>query len=449
MSNIKHVNIIGAGMAGCEAAYQLSKRKIKVKLYEVKRVKKNPVQKLDSFAELVCSNSLRSNELTNAVGTLKEEMRLLDSFILSLAEKASVPAGGSLAVDRKIFSQLVTKELEKNEFIEIINQEFINIPKDEITIICSGPLTTESLQEELIKLMGSDDFYFYDAVAPIITKKSINMDIAYTKNRYDKGETKDYINCPMNEDEYNLFYKELINGEVAIGHLPGEAELKYFEGCMPVEAIAKRGIQTLVFGPMKPKGLNKPDGTRNHAVVQLRQDDANDELYNIAGFQTNLKWGEQKRIFSLIPGLEKANFIRYGVMHKNNFINTPKLLNNFLQLKSNNKIFFAGQIIGVEGYVESCVTGLIASLHVFKMINNKTLINPQSSSVTGALLNYIHNASQTNFQPMKANWGIVEDVTYSKPINKITKQEIQKTKSLMRSEKAINEIKEFIKEYKI
>lgn len=445
MKNINHVNIVGAGLAGCEAAYQLAKNGIKVKLYEVKTIEKNSVQKLDGFSELVCSNSLRSNELTNAVGTLKEEMRLLDSMIIRLAEKSAVPAGSSLAVDREVFSKEVTSLIESNPFIEIIKKEFTSIPENEITIICSGPLTTNNLQKELIKLMGDDDFYFYDAVAPILTKESIDMNTAYAKNRYDKGETKDYINCPMNEEEYDFFYKELINAEVAIGHLPGEAELKYFEGCMPVEAMAKRGKQTLLFGPMKPKGLSKLDGTRNHAVVQLRQDDANDKLYNMVGFQTNLKWKEQQRVFKMIPGLQNANFIRYGVMHKNNFINTPKMLNRFLQLKTNENIFFAGQIIGVEGYVESCVTGLITALNVIRFIKERNLKIPSSKSVTGALLNYVHNASQTNFQPMKANWGIVEDISFSKPSGKNTKQEIQKSKSLLRSESALLETSRFVK----
>ncbi|ASZ09301.1 FADH(2)-oxidizing methylenetetrahydrofolate--tRNA-(uracil(54)-C(5))-methyltransferase TrmFO [Mesoplasma chauliocola] len=439
------VNIIGAGLAGSEAAYQLAKRNIKVKLYEVKRITKNPVQFLDGFAELVCSNSLRSNEMTNAVGTLKEEMRLLDSLIIRAAEYAQVPAGGSLAVDRIMFSEYITNELQNNNLIEIIDKEVISIDPNEITLVASGPLTTDNLQNEISKLIGTDDFYFYDAVAPIIEKESINMEIAYQKNRYDKGETSDYINCPMSKEEYLNFYNELIRAEVTIGHLPGEAELKYFEGCMPVEAMAKRGEETLLFGPMKPKGLNKPDGTRNHAVVQLRQDDANNRLYNIVGFQTNLKWPEQKRVFSMIPGLENAKFVRYGVMHKNNFINSPKVLNKFLQLKSNENIFFAGQITGVEGYVESCVTGLITSINIFNYINNKEMKIPTSKSVTGALLNYINKASITNFQPMKANWGIVDEISFDKPNKKITKQEIKKLKNERISNLAIENIKEYIK----
>ncbi|AVN60529.1 methylenetetrahydrofolate--tRNA-(uracil(54)-C(5))-methyltransferase (FADH(2)-oxidizing) TrmFO [Mesoplasma entomophilum] len=441
----KTVNIIGAGLAGTEAAYQLAKRNIKVKLYEVKRITKNPVQVLDGFAELVCSNSLRSNEITNAVGTLKEEMRLLDSLIIRAAEYAQVPAGGSLAVDRVLFSEYITNEISSNKNIEVIDQEVENIDPSEITLIASGPLTTDKLQSEITKIIGSDDFYFYDAVAPIIEKDSIDMSIAYQKNRYDKGETSDYINCPMSKDEYLNFYNELIKAEIAIGHLPGEAELKYFEGCMPVEAMAKRGIETLLFGPMKPRGLDKPDGTRNHAVVQLRQDDANDRLYNIVGFQTNLKWPEQKRIFSMIPGLENAKFVRYGVMHKNNFINSPKVLNRYLQLKSNKNIFFAGQITGVEGYVESCVSGLITAINIANFIEDKEMSIPSSKTVSGALLNYINKASITNFQPMKANWGIVDEIDFKRPSRKVTKQEIKKLKNESFSELAINSIKDYIK----
>lgn len=399
----KTVNIIGAGLAGTEAAYQLAKRNIKVKLYEVKRITKNPVQVLDGFAELVCSNSLRSNEITNAVGTLKEEMRLMDSLIIRAAEYAQVPAGGSLAVDRILFSEYITKEISSNELIEVIDAQVEKINLNEVTLIASGPLTTDKLQNEILNIIGTDDFYFYDAVAPIIEKDSINMNVAYQKNRYDKGETSDYINCPMSKEEYTNFYNELIKAEISIGHLPGESELKYFEGCMPVEAMAKRGPETLLFGPIKPKGLDKPDGTRNYAVVQLRQDDASDKLYNIVGFQTNLKWSEQKRVFSMIPGLENAKFVRYGVMHKNNFINSPKVLNKFLQLKSNPNIFFAGQITGVEGYVESCVSGLITAINIAKYINDQTMNIPTPKSVSGALLNYINKASTTNFQPMKAN----------------------------------------------
>ncbi|WP_027063162.1 methylenetetrahydrofolate--tRNA-(uracil(54)-C(5))-methyltransferase (FADH(2)-oxidizing) TrmFO [Mesoplasma seiffertii] len=434
---MKKINIIGAGLSGSEAAYQLSKRGYSVNLYEVKRLKRNSVQVTNNLAELVCSNSLRSDDLLNAVGTLKEEMRLLDSLIIKAAEFARVPAGGSLAVDREKFSEYVTKALNDNPLINIIDEEVSEIDNEAVTLIASGPLTTEKMQNQINDLLGKDDFYFYDAVAPIITKDSINMDIAFRKNRYEKGETEDYINCPMTKEQYDHFYNELINAELAIGHLEGEDSFKYFEGCMPVEGMAKRGEKTLLFGPMKPQGLRNLDGTTNYAVVQLRQDDAKDSLYNIVGFQTNLKWPEQKRVFSLIPGLENANFVRYGVMHKNNFINSPKVLNSFLQLKTNSNIFFAGQITGVEGYVESTVTGIIAAINIDKYLNNQPLVVPPSSTVTGALINYINKASTTNFQPMKANWGIIDEIDVDKRNGKNAKKEAY-------SQRALAAMKEFI-----
>ncbi|WP_031542958.1 methylenetetrahydrofolate--tRNA-(uracil(54)-C(5))-methyltransferase (FADH(2)-oxidizing) TrmFO [Mesoplasma photuris] len=432
------INIIGAGLAGSEAAYQLSKRGHEVNIYEVKRLKRNPVQVTNNFGELVCSNSLRSDDLLNAVGTLKEEMRMLDSLIIKAAEFARVPAGGSLAVDREIFSNYITKVLEENELINIFDQEIDEIEKDAITLIASGPLTTESLQNKINSLLGSDDFYFFDAVAPIIKKESINMEIAFRKNRYEKGETEDYINCPMNKEQYDLFYNELINAETSIAHLEDDQTLKYFEGCMPVEGMAKRGEKTLLFGPMKPQGLRNLDGTNNYAVVQLRQDDAIDSLYNIVGFQTNLKWPEQKRVFSLIPGLENAEFVRYGVMHKNNFINSPRVLNEFMQLEKNENIFFAGQITGVEGYVESTASGILAAINIDKKIKNKEMISPPPSTVLGSLIHYINNASATNFQPMKANWGIVSE------ISGIDKKNGKNAKKEAYSNRALEDMKKFI-----
>lgn len=428
---MQKINIIGAGLSGCEAAYQLTKKGYQVNLYEVKTIKQNPVQVTKNFAELVCSNSLRSNDLLNAVGTLKEEMRMMDSLIIKAAEFAQVPAGGSLAVDRDKFSEYITQATKNNPLIKIIEQEVTSIDPDEITLIATGPLTTENLQTAIANLLGTEDFYFFDAVAPIVTKESIDMNIAFRKNRYEKGETEDYINCPMNKAEYEAFYHELINAEVAISHLNGEAELKYFEGCMPVEGMAKRGIQTLLFGPMKPQGLRNLDGSNNYAVVQLRQDDAKDSLYNIVGFQTNLKWPEQKRVFSMIPGLANAEFIRYGVMHKNNFINSPKLLNLGIQLKAHPKIFFAGQITGVEGYVESTNSGIWAAINIDRLLQGKELKIPPASTVSGALLHYITNADAKNFQPMKANWGIVEEVTgIDKRNGKTVKKEQYSTKAI-------------------
>ncbi|WP_339034668.1 methylenetetrahydrofolate--tRNA-(uracil(54)-C(5))-methyltransferase (FADH(2)-oxidizing) TrmFO [Spiroplasma endosymbiont of Cantharis rufa] len=432
------VNIIGAGLSGCEAAYQLSKRNIKVKLYEKKTLKRNPVQKLDYFAELVCSNTLRSSDLKNAVGTLKEEMRMFDSLIIKAAEFAQIPAGGSLAVDRELFSKFITDEIKNNKNIEVIEEEFKKIDGTQITLIASGPLTSETLQSEISKLIGQDYFYFFDAVAPIITKDSINMDIAFRKNRYEKGETQDYINCPMNREQYELFYKELVSAELAPVHLESEQNLKYFEGCMPLEVMAKRGFDTLTFGPLKPAGLRNFDGTNNFAVVQLRQDNAADNLYNFVGFQTNLTWPEQKRVFRLIPGLEKANFIRYGVMHQNNFINSPTVLNEFNQLKSNNNIFFAGQITGVEGYVESTSSGIIAAINIARLLNQQELIKFPINTVMGGLQNYIISTSSKNFQPMKANWSIVENLAIKSKIKKEEKKD-------MYSNRALNSMKQFIK----
>ncbi|WP_027048005.1 methylenetetrahydrofolate--tRNA-(uracil(54)-C(5))-methyltransferase (FADH(2)-oxidizing) TrmFO [Mesoplasma syrphidae] len=437
---MKKINIIGAGLSGTEAAYQLAKKGYFVNLYEVKRLKRNSVQVTNNLAELVCSNSLRSDDLLNAVGTLKEEMRLLDSLIIKAAEFARVPAGGSLAVDREKFSEYVTDAISTNPKIKIIDQEVSEFEHNTVTLVASGPLTTESMQNQINNLLGKDDFYFYDAVAPIITKDSINMNIAFKKNRYEKGDTEDYINCPMTKSQYEHFYNELISAELAIGHLEGEDSFKYFEGCMPVEGMAKRGEKTLLFGPMKPQGLRNLDGTTNYAVVQLRQDDAKDSLYNIVGFQTNLKWAEQKRVFSLIPGLESANFVRYGVMHKNNFINSPKVLNNFLQLKTDPNIFFAGQITGVEGYVESTVTGIIAAINIDKYLKKQDMIVPPTTTVTGSLINYINKASTTNFQPMKANWGIIEEIDIDKRSGKNAKKEAYSNRALAAMKDFISKI---------
>ncbi|AVP49228.1 methylenetetrahydrofolate--tRNA-(uracil(54)-C(5))-methyltransferase (FADH(2)-oxidizing) TrmFO [Williamsoniiplasma luminosum] len=435
------VQVIGAGLAGCEISHYLAQKGYFVTLFESKNVKPNPVQVSKTFAELVCSNSLRSNEITNAVGTLKAEMRLLGSLVIEAAEFAQVPAGASLAVDRVKFSDYITTKIKNNPNIEVIEKEVVDFDASIPTIIATGPFTTPDFQTKIQTLLGNDDFYFFDAVAPIVKKESIDMNKVFRKNRYEKGETSDYLNCPMNKDEYTKFYQELIHGEVAISHLAGEAELKYFEGCMPVEAMAKRGEQTLLFGPMKPKGLRNLDGTNNYAVVQLRQDDAKDSLYNLVGFQTNLKWPEQKRIFQLIPGLENAEFVRYGVMHKNNFINSPKLLNLGLQLKTNPNIFFAGQITGVEGYVESSVTGIISAINLDRWLKGLELLTPPSTTVTGALIHYINNASNTDFQPMKANWGIVDDIPdLNKRENKVLKKTLLHERAIEDLQKYLNKI---------
>jgi methylenetetrahydrofolate--tRNA-(uracil-5-)-methyltransferase len=429
---MKEINIIGAGLAGSETAYYLLKQGFKVNLYEVKRVKKNPVQKLDTFGELVCSNTLRSTLIENAVGCLKEEMATFDSLVIKAAKASQIPAGASLAVDREQFSGYITDALRSFANLTIIDQEMTTIDPNVPTIIATGPLTTDGLQEAIAQLIGKDYFYFFDAVAPIVTKDSINFEIVYRKNRYDKGETQDYLNAPMTEEEYNKFWTELVNAESADAHLDGERADKFFEGCMPVEVMAKRGKETLTFGPLKPVGLRLPDGTTPHAVVQLRQDNAADEFYNIVGFQTNLKWGEQKRVFSLIPGLENAEFVRYGVMHKNNYINSPAILTQTLQLKSNPNIFFAGQITGVEGYVESAASGIIAGINAARMLNEQEPIIFPNTTVMGGLIHYITHADPTNFQPMKSAWGIVAPL----------EQKVKKTeRKLEYTKRALNDIK--------
>ncbi|WP_419895557.1 FADH(2)-oxidizing methylenetetrahydrofolate--tRNA-(uracil(54)-C(5))-methyltransferase TrmFO [Macrococcus psychrotolerans] len=398
------VNIIGAGLAGSEAAYQLAKRGIKVKLYEMRPVKQTPAHHTDKFAELVCSNSLRGNALTNAVGVLKEEMRRLDSLIIKAADNASVPAGGALAVDRHEFSGYVTDTLKQHANIEVINEEITEIP-DGPTIIATGPLTTESLSKQIQTLTGQDHLYFYDAAAPIIEKDSIDMDKVYLKSRYDKGEAA-YLNCPMTEEEFNTFYDALLEAEV-VPLKEFEKEI-YFEGCMPFEEMAKRGRKTLLFGPMKPVGLEDPKtGERPYAVVQLRQDDVAGTLYNIVGFQTHLKWGAQKEILKLIPGLENVEVVRYGVMHRNTFINSPTNLQQTYQFKGNDSLFLAGQMTGVEGYVESAASGLVAGINMAKYVDNKPVITFPENTVIGSMAYYITHTSSKNFQPMNANFGLL------------------------------------------
>ncbi|QTQ09144.1 FADH(2)-oxidizing methylenetetrahydrofolate--tRNA-(uracil(54)-C(5))-methyltransferase TrmFO [Macrococcoides canis] len=398
------VNIIGAGLAGSEAAYQIAERGIKVKLYEMRPVKQTPAHHTDKFAELVCSNSLRGNALTNAVGVLKEEMRRLDSLIIKAADNASVPAGGALAVDRHEFSGYVTDTLKQHANIEVINEEITEIP-DGPTIVATGPLTTESLSKQIQALTGQDHLYFYDAAAPIIEKDSIDMNKVYLKSRYDKGEAA-YLNCPMTEEEFNTFYDALLEAEV-VPLKEFEKEI-YFEGCMPFEEMAKRGRKTLLFGPMKPVGLEDPKtGKRPYAVVQLRQDDAAGTLYNIVGFQTHLKWGAQKEILKLIPGLENVEVVRYGVMHRNTFINSPTNLQQTYQFKGNDSLFLAGQMTGVEGYVESAASGLVAGINMAKYVEGKPVITFPENTVIGSMAYYITHTNSKNFQPMNANFGLL------------------------------------------
>lgn len=405
MNQNQTVHVIGAGLAGVEAAYQVAKNGINVKLYEMRPVKMTPAHHTGNFAELVCSNSLRGDNFNNAVGVLKNEMEKLDSVIIKFARENSVPAGGALAVDREAFSKAVTDFISNQPLIEVIHEEVTTLPEGP-TIIASGPLTSDALSNEIKDLLGEEYFYFFDAAAPIIEKDSVNFDIAYYKSRYDKGENE-YINCPMTEDEFNLFYDELMKAEVV---KPKDFEEKFFEGCMPFEEMARRGKQTLLFGPMKPVGLSKPDGTRPYAVVQLRQDNVQASLYNIVGFQTHLTWPEQKRIIHLIPGLENATFVRYGVMHRNSFICSPKYLNQDYSLKNHEGLYIAGQITGVEGYVESAQSGMIVGMNMVRHLNKQEPIIFPRETVMGALSYYITHCEAEHFQPMKANFGILPDL---------------------------------------
>lgn len=421
-----YITIIGGGLAGTEAAYQIAKRGIKVKLYEMKPVKFSEAHSNENLAEIVCSNSFKSNLLTNACGLLKEELRKLDSLLIRIADETSVPAGQALAVDRDEFSERVTEEIEKNPLIEVIHKEVENVEnEDGIVIIATGPLTSEKLAKQIGKLTGEDKLYFYDAAAPIVLKDSIDFDIAFYGNRYEQEKKKDetveewkdrqskqeksYINLPMNKEEYENFWKELVEAEVVTLHDFEKKEI--FEGCMPVEIMAKRGIDTLRFGPLKPVGFDDPRyAKRPYAIVQLRQDNTDATIYNIVGFQTNLKFGEQKRVFSMIPGLQNAEFAKYGVMHRNTYINSTKLLDNTYNLKLNNNIYFAGQITGVEGYVESISSGMLASLNAIeRFYNSGKKVEFSEYTVIGSLAKYISTPND-KFQPMNANFGILPEL---------------------------------------
>lgn len=408
MTNTQKVTIIGAGLAGSEAAWQVAQAGIPVRLYEMRDGEKTtPAHTTNQFAELVCSNSLRGNSLANAVGVLKEEMRRMDSLILTAADATAVPAGGALAVDRDLFAEYVTKAIYNHPLIEVITEEVTEIPEG-FTIIASGPLTSEKLAHQIKEYTHTEDLYFYDAAAPIIEKNSINMDKVYLKSRYDKGEAA-YLNCPMTEEEFVNFYEALISAEVA--PLKEFEKEKFFEGCMPIEVMAKRGIKTMLFGPMKPVGLEDPKtDKRPYAVVQLRQDNAAASLYNIVGFQTHLKWGEQKRVFQMIPGLENAEIVRYGVMHRNTFLNSPKLLEPTFQFRDRKDLFFAGQMTGVEGYVESAASGLVAGLNMARLIQDKTPIVFPRETALGSLAYYITHSDAKHFQPMNVNFGLFPEL---------------------------------------
>ncbi|MCM3128704.1 FADH(2)-oxidizing methylenetetrahydrofolate--tRNA-(uracil(54)-C(5))-methyltransferase TrmFO [Paenibacillus provencensis] len=408
MNEKQQVTVIGAGLAGSEAAWQIAKRGVPVKLYEMRPVVKTPAHHTNKFAELVCSNSLRANGLTNAVGVLKEEMRMMDSLVIGSADRNAVPAGGALAVDRDGFSGEITNTLHEHPLITVVNEEIQEIPTDGIVVIATGPLTSPALSAQIKDLMGEEYFYFYDAAAPIVEKESIDMSKVYLASRYDKGEAA-YLNCPMNEEEFDRFYDALIAAEVA--ELKEFEKEIYFEGCMPIEVMMKRGKQTALFGPMKPVGLVNPHtGELPYAVVQLRQDNAAGTLYNLVGFQTHLKWGEQKRVFGMIPGLENAEFVRYGVMHRNTFINSPKLLEPTYQFKNRNNLFFAGQMTGVEGYVESAASGLIAGMNAANLALGKDLTTLPVDSTLGSMAHYITTADFKHFQPMNANFGLLPNL---------------------------------------
>ena len=441
MNNIEKVIIIGAGMAGSEAAWQVANRGIKVDLYEMRPVKNTPAHKTDLFAELVCSNSLRGAGMENAVGVLKEEMRRLGSVIMEAADATKVPAGGALAVDRKGFSQYITDKVTNHPNINVIHEELEEIPYEEnaLTIVASGPLTAGKLAENIGELMGQKYFYFYDAAAPIVTLESVDMTKAWKASRYNKGEAA-YINCPMNKEEYLHFWNELVNSEKAETH-NFEKDV-FFEGCMPVEEMASRGEDTLLFGPLKPVGLENPaDGKLPYAVVQLRQDNADGTLYNIVGFQTHLKWGEQKRVFGLIPGLENAEFVRYGVMHRNTFINSPEKMRPTLQFKDNDKLFFAGQMTGVEGYVESASSGLVAGINAARICQGLEPVVFPAETAHGSLCHYITTAPAKHFQPMNVNFGIMS------PIKERIRD--KKQKKMMIAERALRMLEEFKQENNI
>ncbi len=406
------INVIGAGLAGSEAALQLSKRGLRVNLYEMRPKKSTGAHKTDKFAEFVCSNSLGASDCSNASGLLKKEMEILGGELIRIARECSVPAGNALAIDRELFSETVTKRIEADENINVIKGEVTSIPEG-YTIMASGPLTSDKLADSIKDFTQSEHLHFFDAIAPIVEKDSINFDKAFWASRYDKGEAS-YINCPMNREEYEKFYNILISAP-KIELKEFEKNAKFFESCLPIEVLASRGVDTLRFGPMKPVGLiDKRTGEENYAVVQLRQDNSAKTLFNLVGFQTNLKWGAQKELLQSIPGLENVNIVRYGVMHRNTFINSPKILNASLQTRKRKDLFFAGQLTGTEGYTESIATGMLAGINMARLINNEELLELPKETMLGALTQYISDESHEKFQPINSNWGIVTPVELPK-----------------------------------
>lgn len=433
-----YINVIGAGLAGCEAAMQIAKRGVKVRLYEMKPLKKSPAHHTDYFGELVCSNSLKAMRIESAAGLLKEEMRRLDSFLMKCADKCRVPAGGALAVDRDIFAKLVTEGIKSNPDIEVISEEVCEIPYDAITVIASGPLTSEPLSAAIKNIVG-DSLSFFDAAAPIVTAESIDMEYAFCASRYERGGEDDYINCPMNKAEYEIFYQALVSAERAPLHDFDVSNPNVYEGCMPVEVMAQRGEGTLRFGPMKPVGLVNPKtGHRPWAVLQLRKENSAGTMYNLVGFQTNLKFPEQKRVFSLIPALHNADFVRYGVMHRNTFICSPKVLNADYSVKENKKLFFAGQITGIEGYMESACSGIVAGINAYRTLTGKqTLVFPPDTMI-GALSGYISDPTVSKFQPMGANFGVLPELE-NKPRDKKERAARYSSRALLSMDKYIKD----------
>ncbi len=431
-----YINVIGAGLAGCEAAMQIANRGIKVRLYEMKPKKKTPAHKSDLFGELVCSNSLKAMRVESAAGLLKEEMRHLNSFLMKCADKCTVPAGGALAVDRDVFARLVTDGINNHPNITVISEEVTSIPSDAVTVVATGPLTSDPLAAETEKLFG-DSLSFFDAAAPIVTGESVDMEYAFYASRYDRGGEDDYINCPMNKAEYEAFHFALINAERAPLHDFDVNNPKVYEGCMPVEVLAQRGEGALRFGPMKPVGLVDPKtGHRPWAVLQLRKENTAGSMYNLVGFQTNLKFPEQKRVFSLIPALHRAEFVRYGVMHRNTFLCSPKILNSDFSVKENKNLFFAGQITGVEGYMESAASGIMAGINAANTFLDKQTVTLPETTMIGALSRYISNPEVKKFQPMGANFGVLPELK-NRPRDK-------KERGKAYAERAINDLQSFL-----
>lgn len=432
----KHITVVGAGLAGSEAAYQLAERGIPVELIEMRPTRQTPAHHTAYFGELVCSNSLRAAALTNAVGLLKEEMRRLHSVIMEAADTHSVPAGGALAVDRMGYAQAVTEKVRNHPLIHVVEKEITEIPKEGIVIIATGPLTDGPLAEDIEKFCGGEGFHFYDAAAPIVTKESLDMDVVYRMSRYNKGEAA-YLNCPMNEEEYKSFREALCEAEMAPVH--GFENKKVFEGCMPIEVMAARGEDTMRFGPMKPVGLPDPrTGKDPYAVVQLRQDNEEDTMYNIVGFQTHLKWGEQKRVFGMIPGLAHAEFIRYGVMHRNTYMDSPDLLYATMETRKRPGLFFAGQMTGVEGYVESAASGIVAAYSAAARFRGEEPKAFPGETAIGALCHYISHFEGKNFQPMNVNFGLIPPL--EKRVPKKEKNQKLAERALEMLEKAMKEM---------